>query len=879
MAASGFTPISLYYSTTASAVPTAGNLVDGELALNITDGKLYYKDNGGVVRLLADRASTTPVTTLSFGTTGLTPSTATSGAITVAGTLVAANGGTGQSSYTTGDLLVASSSTALSRLADVATGNALISGGVGVAPFWGKIGLTTHVNGTLPIANGGTGATSAANARSNLGATTVGGNLFTLTNPSAITFLRVNADNTVSALDAATFRTAIGAGTGSGTVTGVTATSPVASSGGTAPVISLSSAYGDTLNPYGSKTANFFLAAPNGAAGVPTFRAIVAADIPTLNQNTTGTAANVTGTVAIANGGTGATTASGARTNLGASTLGANIFTLTNPSAITFPRFNADNTISALDAATFRTAIGAGTGSGSVTSVSGTGTVNGITLTGTVTSSGSLTLGGTLSGVSLTTQVSGTLPIANGGTGQTTASAAFNALSPITSTGDLIIGNGTNSATRLAIGTSGQVLTSNGTTAVWSAPGASLLGQTDSASPFETALGFQAGNANTGTENTFIGYQSGAANTTGTQNTAVGYQSFNSNTTGIENTAFGRAVLLSNTTGGQNAAFGRGAMYFNTTGGSNSAFGMNALQSNTTGGNNTAVGRNSLFANTIGVDNTAVGVNALDANTTGSINIAVGNDALGSNTAGSSNTVVGYFAMGSNTSGGNNVALGRAALAGNTTGGNNIAIGYEAARFTDASNGVAIGYQALLNNTTGTNNVAIGYQSLYNTTGSNNTAVGYNSGNAITSGTKNSILGSYTGNQGGLDIRSLSNYIVLSDGDGNPRVWWDNNGNMRIPKAVRATITTDNDLSFDMNAASNFQCTPTAGGALTFTNITSGQTGNIILVNGANYAITAAATTKVSATCLATISATGTYWLSYYSDGTNVYVANTGALA
>ena len=107
----------------------------------------------------------------------------------------------------------------------------------------------------------------------------------------------------------------------------------------------------------------------------------------------------------------------------------------------------------------------------------------------------------------------------------------------------------------------------------------------------------------------------------------------------------------------------------------------------------------------------------------------------------------------------------------------------------------------------------------------------------------------------------------------------DSTGNALFAKAVRATITTDNDLSFDMNAASNFKCTPTAGGALTFTNITSGQTGNIILVNGSNYAITAAATTKVSATCLATISATGTYWLSYYSDGTNVYVANTGALA
>ena len=94
-----------------------------------------------------------------------------------------------------------------------------------------------------------------------------------------------------------------------GTVTSVTGTSPVASSGGTTPAISLSAGYGDTLNPYASKTANYFLAAPDGTAGAPTFRAIVAADIPTLNQNTTGTASNVTGTVAIANGGTGQTTA------------------------------------------------------------------------------------------------------------------------------------------------------------------------------------------------------------------------------------------------------------------------------------------------------------------------------------------------------------------------------------------------------------------------------------------------------------------------------------------------------------------------------------------------------------------------------------------
>jgi hypothetical protein len=77
-----------------------------------------------------------------------------------------------------------------------------------------------------------------------------------------------------------------------GTVTSVTGSSPVASSGGTTPAISLASGYGDTQNPYASKTANYVLAAPNASAGVPTFRAIVAADIPTLNQNTTGTAAS-----------------------------------------------------------------------------------------------------------------------------------------------------------------------------------------------------------------------------------------------------------------------------------------------------------------------------------------------------------------------------------------------------------------------------------------------------------------------------------------------------------------------------------------------------------------------------------------------------------
>jgi hypothetical protein len=94
MAATGFTPISLYFTTTAAAVPVNTNLVSGELALNITDEKLYFKNAGGTVKLLASNAATTNVTTFAGGTTGLTPASATSGAVTLAGTLAVANGGT-----------------------------------------------------------------------------------------------------------------------------------------------------------------------------------------------------------------------------------------------------------------------------------------------------------------------------------------------------------------------------------------------------------------------------------------------------------------------------------------------------------------------------------------------------------------------------------------------------------------------------------------------------------------------------------------------------------------------------------------------------------------------------------------------------------------
>lgn len=95
----------------------------------------------------------------------------------------------------------------------------------------------------------------------------------------------------------------------------------------------------------------------------------------------------------------------------------------------------------------------------------------------------------------------------------------------------------------------------------------------------------------------------------------------------------------------------------------------------------------------------------------------------------------------------------------------------------------------------------------------------------------------------------------------------------------RGTVTTDNDGSFDMNATNNFKCTPTGNFTLTFTNITAGQSGFILLVNSGAYTVSAHANTKVQTGALAAISAAGTYLLSYWSDGTNVYVTHSGAMA
>jgi hypothetical protein len=167
-----------------------------------------------------------------------------------------------------------------------------------------------------------------------------------------------------------------------------------------------------------------------------------------------------------------------------------------------------------------------------------------------------------------------------------------------------------------------------------------------------------------------------------------------------------------------------------------------------------------------------LGVQALYSNTTGANNTALGLDALFSNTTASSNTAVGYQAGYSNTTGIDNVTLGSQSGYSLTTGATNTFVG------------IVSGYSV----TTGVSNTFVG-----------SGQSGFGAGWQVTTGSKNTIIGAYSGNQGGLDIRTADNYIVLSDGDGNPRLYIDNGPTLVCP-AVYA-VTSANAANVVVNAS------------------------------------------------------------------------------
>lgn len=341
--------IILKKSSVSAKVPLSTDLDVGELAVNLVDQKLYSKKADGSVVLVGSGTGGTGTVT-SVGGTGTVNGISLSGTVTSTGNLTLGGALTG-------------------------------------------VNLTSQVTGTLPVANGGTGNTT-AQAEMNRVAGAV----------TSAQYLRGNGTNVVmSAIQASDVPT-LNQNT-TGTSSNVTGTVAVAN-GGTGQTtytngqLLIGNTTGGTLAK-STLTAGTGIAVTNGAGAI-TIAATnngtvtsVAATVPSF-LSVSGSPITTSGTLAlsysgtalpVANGGTGATTAAGALTSLGA-------YPATNPNGYT-------------------------TNTGTVTSVGGTGTVNGITLTGSVTSSGNLTLGGTLSGVNLTSQVTGTLPVANGGTGIT----------------------------------------------------------------------------------------------------------------------------------------------------------------------------------------------------------------------------------------------------------------------------------------------------------------------------------------------------------------------------------------------------------------------------------------------------------------------------
>jgi hypothetical protein len=259
------------------------------------------------------------------------------------------------------------------------------------------------------------------------------------------------------------------------------------------------------------------------------------------------------------------------------------------------------------------------------------------------------------------------------------------------------------------------------------------------------------GSPNTGSQNTMLGAASFGYASPGSNNTGLGFFTLASLNGGDDNTAVGTnairqggaangsrntavgSVALSNGSGpNDNTALGFATLAGGISGGSNTAVGSLALQNNTTASYNVGVGFETLRSTTTGGSNTAVGRGAMYSNTSGDVNTAVGEYALVSNTNGRYNTSVGVQAQEQNTTGQSNTAIGVAAIDRNTAGNYNAVLGAFAGRYiadnstfnTAIDNSVLIGALARPLGNNANNEIVIGYNAIGK--GSNTIQLGNN---------------------------------------------------------------------------------------------------------------------------------------------------------
>ena len=400
---------------------------------------------------------------------------------------------------------------------------------------------------------------------------------------------------------------------------------------------------------------------------------------PTFNQNTSGTAAGLSATLAVSSGGTGQTSYTNGQLLIG-NTTGNTLTkaTLTAGTGITITNGTGSITIASSGGSGDVVGPASATNNGIVLFDSTTGKL----IKDSATSNGliyGLTVGRGAGGVSSNTALgSGALSNASTTGGFNTA-LGRNTLVTLTSgeentaVGNSVLNLATTGGSNVGVGNASLAATTTGGSNV--AVGLGALQRNTSAS-FNTAIGTQALTYNTtATYSTAVGYQAGYNNTTGASGLFVGAQSGYANTTGNYNSFVGGqdgggyGAGASNTTGANNTALGSGALSRNTTASNNTAIGFQAGLLNTTGAQQTLIGYKAGASLTLtGADhNTAVGYNALTS-ATGSaceVNTAIGSTSLSNLTSGLGNTALGYGSGVGLTTGVRCTFIGRSAVGNN----------------------------------------------------------------------------------------------------------------------------------------------------------------------------------------------------------------------